>query len=147
MKESGESVVDFKENSQLVRYWCMWALLLPFIFIKEANGVRGILPEPFDFFSHAGNLHTSVCFGWLAGLFSGRIFQEHPESKLRLRVKMAAGGLAVGTLVNLVETEWGARLFEHFVAKNTPDPIDFLYGVAVATLAGAFGPSIKKETK
>ncbi len=98
------------------------------------------MPEPFDFFDHAGVINGSAQLGYLSGLTVGKIIDgranQNPEaspSVVSTRTKMALAGLSVGIVLNgLVETKLGIRLMN---IETTPDPIDFVYGVSAASAA------------
>ncbi len=138
-----------------VKHNSLWASVLAFscvglIFAKETEGTRNILPEPFDFFDHAGNVNGSAQIGYGVGLLTGIIAarrannQDNPERHDHIRAKMAAAGAAVGLLINgISETKFGLSLVGD--TSTTPDLIDYAYGVIAAGTC-AMLPTVQTET-
>jgi hypothetical protein len=134
-----------------IKYRVLAMSCIGLVFAKDADGMRNILPEPFDVLDHAGNINGSAQFGYAGGLLVGKLVadrankQEDCPSKLSTRTKMALGGLSVGLLLNgLVETRFGMKLI-HW--ENTSDPIDFAYGVGTATAVGALIPNVEHRSQ
>lgn len=121
------------------------------LIIRESEGARDIGPEPLDVFNHVGNVATSVSVGYCGAMVTGVIAAEYANMRNEkgeetttssIRKKMVAGGLAAGIIVNgLVETKTGISLIGW---ENTPDPVDFAYGVSGAVI-GSLVPKPRAE--
>lgn len=113
------------------------------LIIRESEGARDIGPEPLDVFNHVGNVGISVSVGYCGSMVAGAVAVEHANMRSRkgedtatssICKKMVAGGIAAGIIVNgLVETKTGISLIGW---ENTPDPVDFAYGVGGAAIGG-----------
>lgn len=117
-------------------------------YVNDIPGTRDNLPEPFDIIDHAGNMNWSIEAGYIAGLlYAAYVARKNergtpPPDRATLKTRMALGGLAAGLVVNsLVETKFGIGILNW---DNGPDPIDLVYGVAVATGA-ALLPGVRQR--
>lgn len=131
------------------KFYAMVGACIGLLIAKDEPGARGILPEPFDFFNHVGNIDGSAQVGYVAGILLGKLAANRanekgePLSKGSLRARMAAGGLVVGLVVNgLIESKWGMNLI-HW--QNTSDPLDFAYGVATSTAVAGLLPTVEEQ--
>ena len=105
---------------------------LGFIKLGDKKGVlRHHVPEPFDYFNHAGNTMNSMVAGALVTNFVNRITPESGRfAFLHSRKFAAAAGMLAVTAINVMaETRLGGGRW------GTEDPIDLAYGM----VAGAFG--------
>lgn len=133
-----------------IKYTILSFAGLGLLLAKDIDGVRNILPEPFDIFDHIGNVNLSAQIGYLAGALTGVIYTRNKNklhqvlSERKTRGVMAVGAAATGICINgLVETKTGQSLI-HW--QNTADPIDFIYGAITATAMGALLPIVKQKT-
>lgn len=101
------------------------------------NGVRNILPEPFDAPSHIGNFAGSYTVGYITGIVVGHEYKGAHETPGRARRMTAVAGACAGLLMNtLFETKLGVSITQGIFAPNTPDMIDLAYGIAGAAVGG-----------
>lgn len=103
---------------------------------EDSKRVRGILPEPFDFFNHAGNFGTSLAVGACATQFvisGSKAISDNPPRVNRLAIGC---GIAVATAVNaLSETKLGISIAPGLNPETVPDTIDAMYGVGAGAVA------------
>ncbi len=118
--------------------------------IKLIPGVRGSLPEPWNIGDHIGNFHGSTVAGYLGALAVTRLFAKEgvvdgseKGAEWRLRIKMAIGAAASGSVFNLIAENKAAM--SAIDVGNTVDPIDFAYGLIAATIVGTILPKIHTE--
>ncbi|WP_214408201.1 trypsin-like peptidase domain-containing protein, partial [Pseudonocardia lacus] len=117
------------------------AWLLPDILVGLAPELRGLLPEPFDLFSHARNLKGGVAVGFTAliariglqKLGSGTPYLTREEMRSYHRRWVPAILVAATAINAVVETRWGWAVLGHRLFPGTvPDVLDLLYGVGFA---------------
>lgn len=107
------------------------------------------LPEPLNFAQHVGNTPMSAWLGIMAGDLIAQSTQSGHLARFGMsrhatRGVMAAAGFAVGAGLNFfAETRFGIRISGW---NNTPDMIDFGYGVAAATIAGTLAAPLPETT-
>ncbi len=106
----------------------------------EKSKIRNILPEPFDWFNHAGNFVNSIWAGVAGTLIAGAILEhrEGTEAKKATRIMWAVGATAALGINLVSETRLGMSLITSNKSDYTPDIIDAVYGIG----AGCFGASI-----
>ncbi len=120
--------------------------VLPFAFagltalkVKETEGVRDHLPEPFDVPDHLGNVGHSLVPGFVAGLAAGKLYtyfersNSEDEAWRKTRIVKGMAGFCVGLAINV----WAEAKTGHSL---TPDPIDVVYGTYAASTAAIVGP-------
>lgn len=104
--------------------------------VRTIDGTRNIVPEPFDFFNHNGNILSSTTVALCAGFVATKAANAKTGSPIpqnKRRSIIIAAALSSGAFINaLVETRTGLSmpLIEHFFGNSTPDPIDYAYGMA-----------------
>jgi galactitol-specific phosphotransferase system IIC component len=129
----GESTLQVTEN---VAYPLAAIMLLAATY-AALNGVRNILPEPFDVPSHVGNVAGSYVVGYITGIIVGGEYDGAHETPGRVQQKAIAAGACAGVLMNtLFETKLGVSITQGILAPNTPDMIDLAYGIAGAAVGG-----------
>ncbi len=102
--------------------------------VRKIDGTRGLLPEPYDFFNHNGNILSSVTTAIAASL----AVRLGSSERLR-RTKTMSAAILGGVAVNaLVETRTGLSLpiVPEMFRNSSPDPIDFGYGMFGALIGG-----------
>jgi len=99
--------------------------------------LRNLLPEPFDWFNHAGNFsvstNTALASTYISALALSKTTEQSPSTVRRAAV--AVGVTAVAVINSLAETRWGLNITG---SSATPDYVDLAYGVG----AGAFATSL-----
>ncbi|OLT04521.1 hypothetical protein BJF90_22045 [Pseudonocardia sp. CNS-004] len=110
--------------------------------------LRGLLPEPFDLFSHAGNLKGGATVAIAALLVrrvvarsrtgSGELSQRQVRSFRRFWVPAVVGITAAVSA--MTETSWGLDLVGHrLFPDTTPDPLDLVHSAVFGGVLAALG--------
>jgi len=115
------------------------------ISLADSNSLhlRGELPEPFDYFSHATNFSGSLANTALWGTLLARTYVAEAKEPTAAKTRAVAGA-AVGALLlanTLFETKLGVRLIDQ-VGATTPDATDLVWGTA-GTMLGAASLQIR----
>lgn len=109
----------------------------PRIFSQEHT--RNLLPEPFDFFDHAGNFTWSMITGFcVTGLAAWAIgkFDRSPNSTKAAAITVST--LAVAGVNALTETRWGTNFMNNSLHSNLqPSTIDLAYGIGAGLVASS----------
>lgn len=120
------------------KWWLTESMLLSGLASKlPPSLVRHRLPEPFDYFNHAGNFTWSLLIG---GYVSYAVQQElckrsQTEGGNIRRLGVIAGSLAAAAANIITETKYGGSVFREV---HGADPIDALYGIP----AGIWGSNL-----
>lgn len=143
-----EPFQPISKKSFIARWSALGAVHASILIIKDTDGTRGHIPEPFDVIDHAGNMSLSFSIGVIAALeVARRSLRQSSDTTIDyssrpLRRKMIGSGIAVGVALNAyVETNLGLSINPIF-GSSTPDMIDFAYGVGGATLGAAAMPAL-----
>ena len=108
----------------------------------SGNGyLRDLVPEPFDYFDHAGNFAYSIL-----GAYAAVMATEYAAKKTNLsfepgrlkKIALGAGVCAAFMANALSETKIGVSLID---ADTTPDLLDGCYGMA----SGVFGAHVASK--
>lgn len=107
---------------------------------------RDALIEPFDWGDHMFNATASFLPGFAVALGIAFIYylRDLPANTRDARMNQAAGA-ALGALVLNIYAETDLVVpyaASHGFREPTSDPIDLVYGVAAATMAGALNPRL-----
>jgi hypothetical protein len=116
----------------------------------QAFNLRDSLPQPFDYPQHAANVTAGMGIGALVGtaatVLYDRFGSQEEHSQRRIRALAVAAATIAGTVVNAAfETRTGIRLLHMEAFAGTPDPLDFVYGVASSALSGEVTPAFRNE--
>ena len=129
----GEATLQVTEN---VVYPLGASMLLAAAY-AALNGVRNILPEPFDVPSHVGNVAGSYVVGQITGIVVGGAYDGAHETPGTARRMTTVAGACAGMLMNtLFETKLGVSITQGILTPSTPDMIDLAYGIAGAVVGG-----------
>ena len=73
---------DIGSNIYLSRGRGIGSISLFFVLMitKDIEGMRDLLPEPFDVMDHVGNVSSSIIYGLVAGLYVGRYYMMQKEA-------------------------------------------------------------------
>lgn len=123
----------------------------------EAHSVeippRGVLPEPFDYGEHQGNVASSLGAGFIVGNLVMRGLEcllPHASART-LRIGTLAGATAVGTALNVIfETRFGHKLvgeemvYSLFGPETDTNLLDIPYG-SLGSAAGSMAVVPNKD--
>lgn len=114
--------------------------------IGNIADLRGIIPEPFDIFAHAGNLFVGVAVVCVVipviSIMAMRRYNEREDMVFRgfthhdmiwARTGGTIATMTITALINsTVETQWGVENLPIADIMNgtTPDPLDLIYSTA-----------------
>ncbi len=106
------------------------------LFVPQTH-IRHLLPEPFDYFNHAGNFAVSMDAGIIVTRIAAWAIGKLEASPKATKIAaMAVGTLAVAGLNSLSETRLGTSVVNStFGSKLEPNYIDFAYGMGAGIMA------------
>lgn len=110
---------------------------------KEIIGgrLRNHLPEPFDYFDHAGNFAVSYIFGYVGNVAMESFLNQKTDVSSRVRrVATASAGFLAATSFNVITETTAGRLLG--LRIDSSDFIDMWYGC----IAGAVGASYNVQS-
>ena len=95
-----------KVKHNYLRYGVVAGTALTAVLVKDIEGVRDNLPEPWDVPDHLGNVNISLQAGYISGLFAGVIYSRYEneqgstpvEARRKTRTIMALAGFCVRRL-------------------------------------------------
>ncbi len=105
----------------------------------EKSKIRNVLPEPFDWFNHAGNLANSMWIGLATSTLAGAIFErrETTDPIKANRVMWSLGATAALGLNLLAESRLGVKFMSRGETKYTSDIVDVVYGFGAGCVAAS----------
>jgi hypothetical protein len=140
--------LELRIDMSRLKYYSLVAGCASLMLVKFVPGSRNIFPEPFDIFDHTGNITSALLGCSFSVRFGTRIIRrknleaEQNTSSISIKTKMVLGGFAAGVLANgVIESRTGMKLV-HW--DNTPDPVDFAYGV-ISAACGALLPKVVRS--